>query len=229
MSTVTTIQITCPACNTEQDYTMRGSVNGAERPDLKEELLAGRLNVTTCPTCKRNIQVAHPIFYSDPSHKYWIWLLPAPEEADPEELEEIEEVLEDEVPADFICRTVREMNEFLEKIRVLEDGLDDRVMEILKMFIMFNTHPEVRKDPESLVYYNRMVHDTEGDEYIQFMAVGRYETTTLNLKIDAYTYMQMDFKPFLITEESVRGEWLEVDQLYARSALEGLFMRMGRA
>jgi hypothetical protein len=59
-------------------------VNVAKEPQLQYTVLAGLLNVATCPVCGRRIAVSRPFIYSDPAHKLLAYVHPrndVPEEA----------------------------------------------------------------------------------------------------------------------------------------------------
>ncbi len=83
MSRSTTLTFTCPCDNTftcqTYDY-----VNVARDPQLRYVVLAGLLNVTTCPNCGRRAAIAKPFIYSDPDHDLLAYVHPradAPEDA----------------------------------------------------------------------------------------------------------------------------------------------------
>jgi hypothetical protein len=59
-------------------------INVAQDPQLRYVVLAGLLNVSTCPNCGRRAAVSHPFIYSDPVHNLLAYVDPrtdVPEEA----------------------------------------------------------------------------------------------------------------------------------------------------
>src|SRR5579871_4657139 len=59
-------------------------VNIEQDPHLRYTVLAGLLNVATCPACGRHAATAQPFIYSDPQHQLLAYIHPrtdAPEEA----------------------------------------------------------------------------------------------------------------------------------------------------
>ena len=75
--------LTCP-CGQVFDSSIYDYVNVAKDPQLQYTVLAGLLNVSTCPSCGRRAAIAHPFIYSDPSHNLLAYVHPrsdAPEEA----------------------------------------------------------------------------------------------------------------------------------------------------
>jgi hypothetical protein len=83
MSRSTTHTFTCPCGEvfTAQAYEY---VNAAKDPQLRYVVLAGLINVATCPNCGRRAAVATPFIYSDPAHNLLAYVHPrsdAPEDA----------------------------------------------------------------------------------------------------------------------------------------------------
>lgn len=83
MSRSTTQTLTCP-CGEVFAHTIYEYVNVASNPELRYTVLAGLLNVATCPTCGRRAAFARPFIYSDPERRLLAYVHPrndAPEEA----------------------------------------------------------------------------------------------------------------------------------------------------
>ncbi|HLH60065.1 MAG TPA: CpXC domain-containing protein [Ktedonobacteraceae bacterium] len=75
--------LTCP-CGQVFESAIYDYVNIAQDPQLQYTVLAGLLNVSTCPSCGRRAAIARPFIYSDPAHKLLAYVHPrsdAPEEA----------------------------------------------------------------------------------------------------------------------------------------------------
>ena len=83
MSRSTTQTLTC-ACGEVFDHTIYEYVNVAQDPQLLYTVLAGLLNVATCPMCGRRAAFARPFIYSDPERQLLAYVHPrndAPAEA----------------------------------------------------------------------------------------------------------------------------------------------------
>lgn len=83
MSRSTTRTFTCP-CGEVFTNQLYEYVNVAQGPQLRYTVLAGLLNVSTCPVCRRRAAIASPFLYSDPAHDLLAYVHPrsdAPEEA----------------------------------------------------------------------------------------------------------------------------------------------------
>jgi hypothetical protein len=54
-------------------------VNVADDPQLQYTVLAGLLNVSTCPICGRRAALSRPFIYSDPAHSLLAYVHPSPD------------------------------------------------------------------------------------------------------------------------------------------------------
>jgi CpXC protein len=83
MSRSTNGSFTCP-CGTVFTSPIYEYVNVAHDPSLRYTILAGLLNVSTCPSCGRRAALARPFIYSDPSYALLAYVHPSanvPDEA----------------------------------------------------------------------------------------------------------------------------------------------------
>ncbi len=83
MSRSITHTFTCP-CGQVFNAQAYEYINIADDPQLRYVVLAGLINVATCPNCGRRAAVSTPFIYSDPAHKLLAYVHPradAPEDA----------------------------------------------------------------------------------------------------------------------------------------------------
>ncbi len=96
MSRSTTQTFSCP-CGEVFQHTIYEYVNVANDPRLRYIVLAGLLNVATCPICGRKAAIGRPFIYSDPEHQLLAYVHPrndAPDEARMLILEQLRNVYE---------------------------------------------------------------------------------------------------------------------------------------
>lgn len=94
MSRSTQATFTCP-CGTEFTSPVYEYVNTAHDPLLRYTVLAGLLNVATCPNCGRRSALSRPFIYSDPEHGLLAYVHPStdvPEEGRQIILEKLRDV-----------------------------------------------------------------------------------------------------------------------------------------
>ncbi|MCC7354597.1 MAG: hypothetical protein IT330_12690 [Anaerolineae bacterium] len=70
------VTVTCPQCRTPYVAEVRSVVDVKQEPALKLEMMRGRLNESTCPTCKRQNPMLAPLLYHDPAHDFLAAFLP---------------------------------------------------------------------------------------------------------------------------------------------------------
>jgi hypothetical protein len=75
MSRSTNCTLTCP-CGEVFTNEIYEYVNVAKDPQLQYTVLAGLLNVSTCPSCGRRAAIARPFIYSDPAHNLLAYVHP---------------------------------------------------------------------------------------------------------------------------------------------------------
>lgn len=108
MSRSTTHKMTCP-CGERFDHTIYEYVNVANNLQLRYTVLAGLLNVATCPNCGRRAAIGRPFIYSDPDCRLLAYVHPrndAPEEARLMILEKLRTVYEN-----VVCNTEQTLNQ----------------------------------------------------------------------------------------------------------------------
>ena len=134
MSIISEISIKCPHCSATSKAVAYGSINTAENPELKEQVMNGSLFVHECPHCGTKILMTSPVAYIDPAGKFIILYsvndvaVEAPEEG---------------AFAGFAIRHVREIGELIEKVKIFDAGLDDQVLELCKNVTQMEMQREV--------------------------------------------------------------------------------------
>jgi hypothetical protein len=134
MTMIRETPVQCPDCGRESRATIYSSVNVGLYPSLKEQLLSGELLQWQCEGCGARRLNVYPILYHDmvrgiliqrisPPYAPTLQALAAalPSEADCRSCKSLR--------SDYRFRVVREFDDLLEKIRILEAGLDDRAIE----------------------------------------------------------------------------------------------------
>jgi hypothetical protein len=124
--------LTCPNCGHEQPFTHYDSVNVSLDLDLKERLLSRELTTFCCSECGTAAEVVAPMLYHDMNQQLMIWLIPGDDPVPPDPFESGPLSI---LSGGLKSRCVRSFNELVEKIRLFDDGLDDRIIELSKLLI----------------------------------------------------------------------------------------------
>jgi hypothetical protein len=131
MSSSTPRKFTCPNCDLEQEFGVFENVNVTLEPAFKKQVLERTLSKFNCKGCGKSLTVRHPILYNDVKTKVIIWL-PQGETKKPS-IEEGSVVMNMMGKAGYRFRRVETYNHLVEKIRIFDDGHDDRALELLKL------------------------------------------------------------------------------------------------
>ncbi len=78
-------QIQCPNCGTPYPVEVHQVIDVGQNPQLKEQLLAGQLNVAVCPSCGAGGPLTTPMIYHDPAHE--LFMIYVPQEMDMDSLQ----------------------------------------------------------------------------------------------------------------------------------------------
>lgn len=76
MSFSTEQDVQCPGCGEEFGATLWSSINAQEMPGLREEILAGQLNVVKCSSCGQMLYAEKFILYHDPGAELMAFVYP---------------------------------------------------------------------------------------------------------------------------------------------------------
>ena len=123
-------RVRCPSCKTEQTCTLVQTVHSRKNPEDKARLLAGELNVLAC-SCGKRTQLAANVLYQDPDAAFFCQVVPGGDAAMAE------------AAAAFAAsgvegtrRLVPSLNALVEKVKVLDAGLEDWAIEITKVLLL---------------------------------------------------------------------------------------------
>lgn len=212
-------KIKCPSCGQLQDMTVWDSITAKDSPDLKADLLAGKINIFKCSSCSHFGLVPTPMLYHDEDKKLMISFTPSNDPSLKQRL--FENVCETskasgelEAFEEYNLRFVCEYNALLEKILIFEADLNDKAVEVIKLLIL-SQEPEKqeqricifgKKDKDNLEF---MVQDTkENMIYTSSVPISTYDTIWQQLRYSGV-------KPYSFG-------WEMVDAEYATKLINGM-------
>ncbi|AMP20683.1 hypothetical protein AZF37_05370 [endosymbiont 'TC1' of Trimyema compressum] len=129
-------KMNCPQCGTEREVILWEKVNVKMNPDLKEKLFDGTLNMLKCKDCGYGARIYIPLIYHDMDKKFFIHFAPdypvGEEKTLIENLDKETATLFDDSYNNRL-RVVFDYKSLLEKIRIFDEDLDDRTIEVCKL------------------------------------------------------------------------------------------------
>jgi hypothetical protein len=132
-------RVRCPGCDRESECKLVQSINPETDPSAKARLLAGDLNVLAC-VCGRRTQLAATVLFHDHAADYWCQVCPGNEHAMAEGA------------AAFAAagtggtqRLVPSLNALVEKVTLLDAGLEDWAIEMMKVLLLATPHGDLER------------------------------------------------------------------------------------
>jgi hypothetical protein len=148
MSLFTPVNAQCPACGTENELQVVGSVNADRRPDLRRQILDRTFQAATCTHCATKFRLPPLFTYVDFERNQWIQAHPSDEVAAWEEHEKDAQEIFDAVYGADAPEAAQEIGQAMnrrltfgwpavtEKLLCGELGLDDVTLELLKIAVL---------------------------------------------------------------------------------------------
>jgi hypothetical protein len=146
----------CPNCKHDNEVETYETITSHDR-QLRERLVSGALWTWRCANCAKDTVSLYPVLYHDMRAWCMIYYLDRRMTDDPRIIERMVPAADQltalrRFNANYRFRLCRSLDDFIEKIRILEAGLDDRAVEYLKCldrWAAFNPRFERAVDGES--------------------------------------------------------------------------------
>lgn len=196
------MMIVCPHCQAETDHKVLDHINIDRNPALREKVQNLSCFRVKCPNCGETVLVVHPCLYHDMSNQFMVWLWPEEEEAPRAEFDPL---------AGYTLRIVDSLNAFREKINILERGLDDRAIEIMKLMLFAQLNHDL--DVVELLFHEW--DDRTGDfRFVAVLSDGAEQYAAMPGEV--YQRLHEDVETYLYT---AGGDFARIDMTWAHEAL----------
>ncbi len=146
-------KIECPKCRAEGDFVIWQSINTQLDPETKDKVLNGEIFRFKCPKCGNVVNVQYDCLYHQMEDQRMIHLV-GPDGPVDEAVDALNKIADGSMmpgaelmDSGYTFRIVRSQNQLREKIYILDQGLDDRVIELMKVIIISNMmiqQPEIK-------------------------------------------------------------------------------------
>ena len=171
--------ITCPKCGKEHEFVIWDSINTMLDPEMKEAVRNLSAFQFECPDCGNTASVDYGFLYHQMEDKIMVYYVQSDE--DEHEMykmfnatDDYDGMVADMRNNNYLIRIVRSRSQLLEKIAIFDNGLDDRVIEILKL--VFLAHYQEQTDGNDPVELFWGVAD-DGNYRIEFIKDGKLHAT----------------------------------------------------
>lgn len=142
--------IACPQCSSKGEFIIWESVNVDLNPELRDKIFKDETFLWTCPRCGEQVYVPYDMLYHNMEKQFMLFYSPfEPETGKYEPLDLPSDLFLD----DYTIRKVYGLKEFKEKIRILECGLNDIVIERMKFMETHILHPYMASNDIELLFH----------------------------------------------------------------------------
>ncbi|MBR6173691.1 MAG: CpXC domain-containing protein [Eubacterium sp.] len=169
------VDVTCPNCRTPHPFGVWESINTSENPEMRSAVRDKSAFLFVCPTCGEKSMIDYGFLYHQMEDKIIIYY--ADSDARAEEIktmlaaEDASDMVGDLRKGKYLVRVVRSLNELREKLAIFDAGLDDRIIEIYKIYVLSVYRKEHPDDHDIQTLY---VRDPNGKRnLIQIIAGGK--------------------------------------------------------
>lgn len=126
-------EITCPQCGKTSQFKVWDSISTQEDEHIKDAVQSLEAFTLNCPHCGYNHLISYNFLYHDMDGAVMIY-----HAADEKGEETAQQAFKQAMAvlhgaAHYMCRIVHSFAELLEKLRISDAGLDDRIIELLKL------------------------------------------------------------------------------------------------
>lgn len=185
-------EIACPRCGHKQPFTIWESINGAENPELKAQVITGDVFDYHCQRCGQASRVGYPLLYHDPGKHLMIFMAQRDRrEAALAALDALLKAPGSPVSGGYTLRAVTQPPEMAEKIILMDRGMDDRVVEMNKLFI----HANYMKDHPDAVIEHILLAFLDQPRYLM-LPQGGAEPLTSPFQQEVYDDIQTKYAAF---------------------------------
>lgn len=135
--------VLCPHCASEESVVIWERVLVQEDPDLKERILKKDLQAFECSNCGETVIMAEPFLYIDNAAKQVFYYCPEYKDLLDDNRALVQTIplpkasellgLPEAEASDYRLRLLTTYNDLIEKIHLQDAGLDDRLMELVKL------------------------------------------------------------------------------------------------
>ena len=195
MSKPTIISAQCPHCNADIEIPYYEDVNVTTDPVLKKAILSGDFFKYICPSCGESLPIVGPLLYHDQNAAAMFYFCPPGFDQSTEKLNEMLQVIEGiegSRASYYQARLVSSIDKLMEKIYILDAGLDDRIVELVKLAYLKHYSADLQsKGRIRATLFMPSLEDEEAQ--IVFMLGDDGDMATVDFSKDYYAFFGTEY------------------------------------
>lgn len=197
------IQMKCPGCGYEGEKGIKNRFCTSLDKQVKEKILSGEFFEWECPGCNARYFVKTPFLYNDDENRFMVYYIPDFKDRSYKVPTVIKTLKEYDTSVSSL-RIAANFVDFIEKIRIFESELDDRVIEAVKLL-----YTNMYEQDTSKKIFNIIFESFQNKE-LHFGVYLKDEDFEAVLPESVYEQAIVDFLPFFGLEPD--DEFIVVDQ-----------------
>ena len=202
----------CSKCNKSNEFVVYDTINTDLFPDVPRRIISGELFKTECSHCGASLTFEYPTLYHDMKHNAMIKII-SEEKPSQEELDLTHKMMG--MFGEYVSRLVKNTRELGEKVEIIEAGLDDRTIEIQKLF----TTVQIQKEKPDFEFANAYFTMEDGKQIINvYNTNGQYITTWF----DEDGYLNMEECLHEVYKKHPTPHFAIIDRAWALEMLQPL-------
>ena len=194
-------KIKCSKCNAESEMLVWETMDTSTDPQLKAQIRNGDCFGWHCPHCDNKSLIFYPTIYHQVNEHYIIcYVLGNPSSA----VEYMKNINENNQSGydfndNYTKRVVSDINQLREKLLILDEGLDDRIIEIMKVFAMAEIQKSFSDLTVAEIYFNKEQDGT----YNLAVKFDNGQWGSTDFAMDSYDQVVKTFKTSLAVDDEV--------------------------
>ena len=167
-----TLSLTCPKCHGTFSFTTYPAFDTGDNILWKEKVRTGEAFLGKCPHCGYETHYDYSFLYKERDTHFLMYYA-----ANKEEYQKAYAMMTGQDPmvnwdaiSSWTRRVVTSREDVLEKLMILDDGLDDRIIEILKALAFVSLH---QQKPELAIDTVLFDKGQDGNHYFRFSEKGK--------------------------------------------------------
>lgn len=185
MSRHTQMEITCSECGAKAMVEVWQSLNIDTDPQMKESFRNKKMFTYDCPKCGKRTILNYPMLYHDMKNKAVVQYIPEEGMIDTA-VEGFEQIFADGADGEKL-RIVLTQNALIEKSIIFEAGLDDRLIELMKVVYVSNCDDELLNEVRDVIF------EKDDDGSMVFVFVTDTDAFVAEFDMDMYKYLESSF------------------------------------
>ena len=203
MTSIFISSLNCPSCGEANSFERYDRIDVSKTPQFRTALIDWELFKFTCNHCGHQVIIDYPTIYVDEENKVIIQYLPS-NCSDLGSVSSIKELAAELDISKYKRRIVTNLEDFVEKVQIFSEGMDDKAIEFMKYLKSPN------EDEDIMFSYEHMVFTKVGPVAYQFMFINQKEAVaSLNFSSELYLDALVEVAEVGESEYVINMDWAE--------------------